>query len=54
MGDSNIDRDGGGVDGDGSRGNSPSQQGARIETSIPRISSATAAALWNFIWTNND
>ena len=36
MGVSNGDRDGGGVDGDGSGGNSPSRQGARTETSVPR------------------
>ena len=36
MGVSNGDEDGGGVDGDGSGGNSPSQQGARTETSVPR------------------
>jgi hypothetical protein len=35
MGVSNIDEDGGGVDGDGSRGNSPSQQGAGTEISVP-------------------
>ena len=37
MGISNSDEDGGGVDGDGSGGNSPSRQGARTETSVPRI-----------------
>ena len=36
MGVSNGDGDGGGVDGDGSEGNSPSRQGARTETSVPR------------------
>jgi hypothetical protein len=35
MGVSNSDEDGGGVDGDGSGGNSPSQQGAGIETFCP-------------------
>ena len=36
MGVSNGDEDGGGVDGDGSGGNSPSRQGAGTETSVPR------------------
>ena len=36
MGGSNGDEDGGGVDGDGSGGNSPSRQGAETETSVPR------------------
>ena len=31
-----IDGDGSGVDGDGSGGTSPSRQGARTETSVPR------------------
>jgi hypothetical protein len=35
MGVSNDDEDGGGVDGDGSGGNSPSRQGAGTEISIP-------------------
>jgi hypothetical protein len=35
MGDRNGDEDGGGVDGDGSGGNSPSRQGAGTETSVP-------------------
>jgi hypothetical protein len=52
MGDSNNDEDGGGVDGDGSRGNSPSWQGAGTVTSVPRTLSAMAMALWNFIWEN--
>jgi hypothetical protein len=52
MGDSNIDGDGGGVGGDGSGGNSLSQQGAEVETSGPRNWSSTAAALQNFIWEN--
>jgi hypothetical protein len=54
MGDNNGDEDGGGVDGDGSGGNSPSRQGAGTETSIPRTSFATAVALRNFIWENVD
>ena len=36
MGVSNGDEDGGGVDGDVSRGNSPSRQGAGTEISVPR------------------
>jgi hypothetical protein len=39
MGVSNIDEDGGGVDGDGSGGNSPSRLGAGTETFVPQISS---------------
>jgi hypothetical protein len=35
------------TDGDGSGGTSPSRQGARTETSVPRNSSATAAELRN-------
>ena len=35
MGGSNGDEDGGGVDGDGFGGNSPSRQGAGKETSVP-------------------
>jgi hypothetical protein len=54
MGDNNFDGDGGGVDGDGYRGNSPSQMGARTDTSIPRTSSATAAVLRNFSGRNAD
>jgi hypothetical protein len=50
MGDSNDDEDGGGVDGDGSGGNSPSRQGAGIETSIPRNWFLMVAALRNFSW----
>jgi hypothetical protein len=50
MGLSNIDEDGGEVDGDGSGGNSPSRQGAGTETSILRILSSAAAELWNFLW----
>ena len=36
MGISNGDEDGGGLDGDGSGGNSPSRQGAGTETSVPQ------------------
>jgi hypothetical protein len=54
MGDNNVDEDGGGVDGDGSGGNSLSRQGAGIETSVPRNRSSTAAALWNFSGRNAD
>jgi hypothetical protein len=54
MGDSNGDEDGGGVDEDGSGGNSPSRQGAGTETSVPRISFVMAAVLRNFIWENAD
>jgi hypothetical protein len=50
MGISNGDEDGGGVDGDGSRGNSLSQQGARTETSVPRNWSLMVVALRNFSW----
>jgi hypothetical protein len=50
MGVSNGNEDGSGVDGDGSRGNSPSRQGAGIETSVPQNWSLMAAALWNFSW----
>jgi hypothetical protein len=54
MGDSNGDGDSGGVDGDGSEGNSPSRQGAEIETSVPRTSSSMGAALQNFSWMDAD
>jgi hypothetical protein len=54
MGVSNGDEDGGGVDGDCSGGNSPSQQGARIETSIPQNLSLMTAALRNFSWIDAD
>jgi hypothetical protein len=64
MGDSNIDGDGGevdgdsgggdGVDGDGSGGTSPSRQGAGTETSIPRISSVAVAELQNSFSKNTD
>ena len=50
MGVSSGDEDGGGVDGDGSGGNSPSRQGAETETSVPRILSSAAAELRNFSW----
>jgi hypothetical protein len=60
MGDSNVDGDGGevdgdggggdGVDGDGSEGTSPSRQGARTETYVPRISSVAATELRDFFW----
>jgi hypothetical protein len=42
MGVSNGDKDCGGVDGDGSEGNSPSRQGARTETSVPQNWSSAA------------
>ena len=51
MGVSNGDEDGGGVDGDGSGGNSPSRQGARTETSVPRNWSSMVVARRNFSWT---
>jgi hypothetical protein len=54
MGVSNGDEDGGGVDGDGSGGNSPSRQDAGIETSVPRNWSSMAAVLWNFSWIEAD
>jgi hypothetical protein len=38
------------TDGDGSGGTSPSRQGAGIETSVSRNSSATAAELRNCFW----
>jgi hypothetical protein len=50
MGVSNDDEDGGGVDRDGSRGNSLSWQGAETETSVPQNWSSMAAVLWNFSW----
>jgi hypothetical protein len=50
MGVSNGDEDGGGVDGDGSGGNSPSRQGAGTETSVPRNLSSMVAVLLNFSW----
>jgi hypothetical protein len=54
MGDNNGDKDGGGVDGDGSGGNSPSRQGVGTETSIPRNWSSMVAALQNFLWMDAD
>jgi hypothetical protein len=54
MGDSNGDGDGGGVDEDGSGGNSLSRQGARTETSVPQNWSSMAAALRNFSWIDAD
>ena len=54
MGVSNDDEDGGGVDGDGSGGNSPSRQGAGIEISVPRNLSSMAAELRNFSWMEAD
>jgi hypothetical protein len=42
------------TDGDGSGGTSPSRQGARIETSVPRNLSSTAAALRNCSGKNVD
>jgi hypothetical protein len=60
MGDSNIEGDGGevngdggggdGVDGDGSGGTSPSRQGAGTETSVPQNLSVAAAELRDFFW----
>jgi hypothetical protein len=60
MGDSNVEEDGGevdgdggggdAVDGDGSGGTSPSRQGAGTETSVPRNSSVAAAELRDFFW----
>jgi hypothetical protein len=54
MGDSNVDGDGGGVNGDGSGGNFPSRQGARTETSVPRNWSSMVAVLQNFSGRNTD
>jgi hypothetical protein len=51
---SNIDEDGGGVDGDGSGGNSSFRQGAGTETSVPRNWSLIAATLPNFLWMDAD
>jgi hypothetical protein len=42
------------TDGDGSGGTSPSRQGAKIETSVPRNLSSTAAALQNYSRKNAD
>jgi hypothetical protein len=54
MGDNNDDEDGGGVDGDGSGGNSPSRQAAETETFVPQTSSSMVAALRNFSWMDAD
>jgi hypothetical protein len=54
MGVSNGDEDSGGVDADGSGGNSPSRQGAGTETLVPQNWSSMAAALWNFSWIDAD
>jgi hypothetical protein len=51
---SNGDEDGGGIDGDGSGGNSPSRQSAGIETYVPQNWSSMAAALLNFLWMDAD
>ena len=45
---------GGGVDGDGSGGQSPSRQGARTGTSDPQNVSSMAAELRNFSWNMTD
>jgi hypothetical protein len=60
MGDNNVEEDGGevdrdsgggdDVDGDGSEGTSPSQQGAETETSVPQNLSVVVAELWDFFW----
>jgi hypothetical protein len=60
MGDSNVEEDGGEVDGDGgggdiidgddSGGTSPSRQGAGTETYVPRNLSVVAAELRDFFW----
>jgi hypothetical protein len=42
------------TDGDGSRGTSPSRQGARTETFVPRNSLAAAAELQNYSGKNAD
>jgi hypothetical protein len=64
MGDSNVDGDGGEVDGDGgggdgvdrdgSGGTSPSQQGARTETFVPQNLSVMTAELQNSFSKNAD
>jgi hypothetical protein len=64
MGDSNVggdgsevDGDGGGGDdanGDGSGGTSPSWQGARTKTFVPRNLSVAAAELQDFFSKNTD
>jgi hypothetical protein len=38
------------TDGDGSGGTSPSRQGARTKTYVPRNLSSVAAELWNSFW----
>ena len=52
MGGSNGDEDGGGVDGDGSGGNSPSRQGAETETSVPRIRVFGGGGALELFWGN--
>ena len=52
MGGSNGDDGGGGVDGDGSGGNSPSRQGAKIETSVPRIKVSGGGGALELSWWN--
>jgi hypothetical protein len=42
------------TDGDGSEGTSPSQQGARTETSVPQNSLSEAAELRNSFWKITD
>ena len=54
MGVSTGDEYGGGVDGDGSGGNSPSRQGAGTEISAPQNLSSMAAELRNFSWMEAD
>jgi hypothetical protein len=54
MGVSNGDEDGGGVDGGGSGGTSPSRQGTGTETSVPLNLSSMAAALRNSLWNMTD
>ena len=52
MGGSNGDDGGGGVDGDGSGGNSPSRQGAETETSVPRIKVSDGGGALELFWAN--
>ena len=52
MGVSSGDDVGGGVDGDGSGGNSPSRQGAETETSIPRIRVFGGGGALELFWGN--
>jgi hypothetical protein len=54
MGDSNGDGDSGGVNGDGSGGNSPYRQGVRTGTSVPRNWFSMVAVLQNFSGRNAD